>query len=91
MDSWFPEPQAWLLTPMLGGEPLIDDASIKDFNGGIGCHVASALEQTLLHPKEMVELRGFGGVRSSFTPKDFWAWYVLILHYCFSFFLFFNS
>ena len=59
MDSQFPEPQAWLLAPMLGGEPLIDDALIRDFNGGIGCHVASALEQTLLLPKDMVELRGF--------------------------------
>ena len=54
-----PEPQAWLPAPMLGGEPLMDDASIKDFNGGIGCHVASALEETLLLPKDMVELRGF--------------------------------
>ena len=44
---------------MLGGEPLMDDASIRDFNGGIGCHVASALKQTLLLPKDMVELRGF--------------------------------
>ena len=44
---------------MLGGEPLMDDASIRDFNGGIGCHVTSAPEQTLLHPKDMVELRGF--------------------------------
>ena len=44
---------------MLGGEPLMDDASIKDFNEGIGCHVASTLEQTLLLPKDMVELRGF--------------------------------
>ena len=44
---------------MLGGEPLMDDASIRDFNGGIGCHVASALEKTLLLPKDMVELRGF--------------------------------
>ena len=52
------EPQAWLPAPMLGGEPLMDNASIKDFNGGIGCHVASALEQTLLLPKDMVELRG---------------------------------
>ena len=43
---------------MLGGESLMDDMSIKDFNGGIGCHVASALEQTLLLPKDMVELRG---------------------------------
>ena len=44
---------------MLGGEPLTDDASIRDFNGGIGCHVASVLEETLLLPRDMVELRGF--------------------------------
>ena len=36
----------------------MDDASMRDFNGGIGCHVASTLEQTLLLPKDMVELRG---------------------------------
>ena len=58
-DIQFLEPQAWLPAPMLGGEPLIDDASIRDFNGGIGCHVASTLEETLLLPKDMVELRGF--------------------------------
>ena len=43
---------------MLGGEPLTDNASIRDYNGGIGCHVASVLEETLLLPKDMVELRG---------------------------------
>ena len=53
-----PEPQAWLPAPMLGGEPLTDDASIRDYNGGIGCHVASILEETLLLRKDMVELRG---------------------------------
>ena len=58
MDIQPSEPQAWLPAPMLGGEPLMDDALIKDFNGGIGCHVASALEQTLLLPRDMVELRG---------------------------------
>ena len=58
-DIQFPEPQAWLPTPMLGDEPLMNDASIRDFNGGIGCHVASTLEETLLLPKDMVELRGF--------------------------------
>ena len=58
-DSQFIEPQAWLPAPMLDGEPLMDDASIRDFNGGIGCQVASALEQTLLLPKDMVDLRGF--------------------------------
>ena len=51
-------PQAWLLAPMLRGEPLMGDASIRDFNRGIGCHVASALEQTLLLPRDMVELQG---------------------------------
>ena len=56
-DTRPPEPQAWLLAPVLGDEPLTDDASIRNFNGGIGCHVASALEQTLLLPKDMVELR----------------------------------
>ena len=45
-----PEHHAWLPAPMLSGEPLMDDASIRDLNGGIGCHVASALEQTLLLP-----------------------------------------
>ena len=53
-----PEPRAWLPAPMLGGEPLTDDASIRDYNGGIGCHVASVLEETFLLPKDMVELRG---------------------------------
>ena len=56
MDIQPPEPQAWLPAPMLGGEPLMDDALIRDFNGGIGCHVASTLEQTLLLPRDMVEL-----------------------------------
>ena len=52
------EPQAWLLASMLGDEPLMDDTSIRDFNGGNRCHVALALEQNLLLPKDMVELRG---------------------------------
>ena len=56
MDSQFLEPQAWLPAPILGGEPLMDDASIRDFNRGIEGHVASALKQTLLLPKDMVEL-----------------------------------
>ena len=51
------ESQAWLLAPMLHGEPLRDDASIRNFNGGIGCHVASALEEALLLLTDMAELR----------------------------------
>ena len=55
-DTQPPEPQAWLPAPMHGGEPLRDDASLRDFNGGIGCHVASAVEEALLLPKDMSEL-----------------------------------
>ena len=51
------EPQAWLPAPILGDEPLMDDTSIRDFNGGIERHVTSALEQTLLLSRDMVELR----------------------------------
>ena len=58
-DVQLPEPQAWLPAPMLSGEPLTDDASIRDFNEGICCLVASILEETLLLPRDMVELRGF--------------------------------
>ena len=56
-DSPHPEPQAWLPAPMLGREPLRDDASIRDFNGGIRCHVASAKEEALLLPKDMAEIK----------------------------------
>ena len=56
-DSPYPDSQAWLPVPMLGGEPLRDDASIRDFNGGIGCHVASAIEEALLLPKDMAEIK----------------------------------
>ena len=38
------ESQAWLPAPMLGGEPLREDASLRDFNGGIGCHIALAMD-----------------------------------------------
>ena len=56
-DNHPPEPRAWPSTPLLNGEPLRDDASLRDFNGGIGCHVASALEGALLLPNDMAELR----------------------------------
>ena len=70
---------------MLGGEPLTDDASIKDYNGGIGCHVASVLEETLLLPKDMVELRGLRRNEVFFKLNDFWAWYVFFLSQFLSF------
>ena len=41
---------------MHGGEPLRDDTSIRDFNGSIGCHIASAIEEASLLPKDMAEI-----------------------------------
>ncbi|XP_030969981.1 neurofilament medium polypeptide-like [Quercus lobata] len=38
-DTQPPKSQAWLPAPMHAGEPLRNDASIRDFNGGIRCHV----------------------------------------------------
>ena len=52
-----PETQAWLPAPMHGGEPLRDDASIRDFNSGIGCHIASVIEEALLLPKDMAKIK----------------------------------
>ena len=55
-DTLPSDSQAWLLAPMHGDEPLRDDVSLRDFNGGIGCHVASAVEEALLLPRNMSEL-----------------------------------
>ena len=72
---------------MLGGEPLTDDASIRDYNGGIGCHVASVLEETLLLPKDMVELQGLRRIEVFLQAKRFLGM-VCIVTFSISFFFF---
>ena len=52
-----PEPQAWLPAPMLHGEPLTDNASLRDFNKGEGTYVADAVERSLLLPVDMEDLK----------------------------------
>ena len=52
-----PEPQAWLLALILHGEPLMDDASLRDFNKGEGTYVANALERSLLLSTVMADLK----------------------------------
>ena len=37
--------------------PLLDDASIRDFRQGTAGYVADAVEQSLLLPKDMAELK----------------------------------
>ena len=71
---------------MLGGEPLTDDASIKDYNRGIGCHVVSVLEETLLLPRNMVELRGFKRSEVFLHTKRFLG---MVCIYFFTLFFFF--
>ena len=39
------------------GAPLLEDASIRDFQRGITGYVVDAVEQSLLLPKDMVDLR----------------------------------
>ena len=54
-----PEPQAWFSASMLNGAPLMDNASVMNFQGGTGSHMADALERALLLPSDMAELRSF--------------------------------
>ena len=51
-----PEPQAWLPSLTLHGEPLREDSSLRDFREGEGAYVADALERCLLLPADMAEL-----------------------------------
>ena len=42
---------------MLHGEPLMDDASLRDFIKGKGTYVADALERSLLLLVDIVDLK----------------------------------
>ena len=42
---------------MLHGKPLMDDASLRDFNKGEGTYVADALERSLLLLADMADLK----------------------------------
>ena len=42
---------------MLHGEPLMDNASLRDFNKGEGTYVANAVERSLLLPVDMKDLK----------------------------------
>ena len=52
------------------------------------CHVASVLEETLLLPKDMVELRGLRGDEVFLQTKRFLGMVRIYLFTVFSFFLF---
>ena len=48
---------AWPPLIELNGAPLTSDASIRDFQGGMAGYIAHTVEQTLLLPKDMADLR----------------------------------
>lgn len=50
-------PKAWLSALMLHGEPLMEDASLRDFRGGEGAYIADALERSLLLLTDLKELK----------------------------------
>ena len=50
-------PEAWLPAPMLHGEPLMENTSLRDFRGDDGVYVADELERALLLPTNMKELK----------------------------------
>ena len=48
---------AWALSLELDGAPLPSDASIKDFQGGKAGYMANSVEQALLLPKDIADLK----------------------------------
>nr|POE50659.1 hypothetical protein CFP56_00114 [Quercus suber] len=71
VDTTSSEAHAWLSAPMLHGEPLKDDASLRDFNEGEGAHVADALERCLLLPADMAELDSMRGKQVFLSLKRY--------------------
>ena len=51
------KPQAWLSALMLHGEPLTDNASLRDFQKEESTYVVDELERSLLLPVDMAELK----------------------------------
>ena len=49
-------PSAWLPAPMLHGEPLLENASMRNLGDGEGGYVADALGRTMLLPTDMEKL-----------------------------------
>ena len=74
---------------MLNGEPLRDNVSIRDFHGGDGCHVASVLEEALLVPNDMAELRSIRMHEVFFNLKRYLG--MGCTPFFFLFFFFFTS
>ena len=87
-DNWPLKSQAWLPAPMLNGEPLREDASLRNFNRGVGCHVALALEVALLLTTDMAELRSIRKNEVFLNLKRYLGKYDAILFFFFLIFFY---
>ena len=56
---------------MLYGEPLMDNASLRDFQKGEATYVADALKRSLLFPVDMAELRNLRRQEVFFSMKRY--------------------
>ena len=50
-------PSAWLSAPMLHGEPLLENASMRNLGDGEDSYVADVLGRTMLLPIDVEELK----------------------------------
>ena len=65
---------AWAPPMELNGAPLTYEASIWDFQGGMTGYIAHAMEQTLLLPKDMADLRSLRQYEVFLGLKKTWQW-----------------
>ena len=66
-----PEPQAWLPGPILHGEPLRDNTSLRDFNKSEGTYVADTVERSLLLLVDMEDLKNLRSKEVFLSMKRF--------------------
>ena len=72
-------PPAWHPALMLDRTPLLATAPIRDFQGGTASYVADAVEQALLLPKDVAELRSIRRHEVFLSFKRYLAMVCLLL------------
>ena len=72
-------PPTWLSALILDWDPTLANASIRDFQGGTTGYVANAVEQALLLPKDMTELRSMKRHKVFLNLKRYFTMVCLLL------------
>ena len=68
---------------MLHGEPLTDNASLRDFNKGEGTYVADAVERSLLLPIDMEDLKNLRSKELFLSMKRYLSMVRSLVHSAF--------